>query len=177
MELAQAITDKDKIEMVKNELLKEGYKYYLMFVIGINTGLRIGELLELKVSSIKEGSYIYIRSKKRRLFINPKLKDEIDRFVGGMGLNDYLFQSRNGNNKPITRVQAYRILNSAGKKVGLQEIGTQTLRRTFGYWHYKQYRNVTLLQDLLGHAERSMTLRYIGINDDIKDNNIEDFYL
>ena len=90
---------------------------------------------------------------------------------------EYLFQSRKGKDKPISRVQAYRILNSAGAKVGLKEIGTHTLRKTFGYWHYKQNKDVALLQEIFNHSAPSVTLRYIGINEDIKDNSIENFYL
>ena len=41
MEIVQPIRDKEKIEDMKRELLKSGYKNFLMFVIGINTGLRI----------------------------------------------------------------------------------------------------------------------------------------
>ncbi|WP_298846637.1 hypothetical protein [uncultured Clostridium sp.] len=50
-----------------------------------------------------------------------------------MSDEEYLFQSRKGGNKPISRVQAYRILNNAAKHVRLQEVGTHTLRKTFGY--------------------------------------------
>lgn len=53
-----------------------------------------------------------------------------------MNDDDYLFQSRKGVNSPISRIQAYRILNNAAHKIGLDEIGTHTLRKTFGYWHY-----------------------------------------
>ncbi|MBY6999000.1 tyrosine-type recombinase/integrase, partial [Clostridium botulinum] len=90
---------------------------------------------------------------------------------------EYLFKSRKGQNKPITRVQAYRILLEAGKCLGMAEVGTHTLRKTFGYWHYKQYKDVAILQDIFNHSAPSITLRYIGINDDIKDNSIENFYL
>jgi integrase len=90
---------------------------------------------------------------------------------------EYLFKSQKGNNKPISRVQAYRILNNASEKIGLKEIGTHTLRKTFGYWHYQQYKDIALLQELFNHSAPSITLRYIGINQDIMDRTIEDFYL
>jgi len=94
-----------------------------------------------------------------------------------MSDEEYLFKSRKGENKPISRVQAYRILNSAAEHVGLQEVGTRTLRKTFGYWHYKQNKDVALLQQIFNHSSPSVTLRYIGINEDIKDRSIENFYL
>lgn len=46
-------------------------------------------------------------------------------------MTDYLFKSRKGQNEPITRIQAYRLLNAVAEKIGLEEIGTHTLRKTF----------------------------------------------
>ena len=89
---------------------------------------------------------------------------------------DYLFPSRKGD-KPITRVQAYRILNAVADKLGLEEIGTHTLRKTFGYHHYQQYKDVAVLQDIFNHSSPSITLRYIGITNDIVDSTIDGFYL
>lgn len=48
-----------------------------------------------------------------------------------MKMTDYLFTSRKGINNPITRIQAYRLLNEVASKMGLEEIGTHTLRKTF----------------------------------------------
>ena len=93
-----------------------------------------------------------------------------------MNNEDYLFTSRKGT-KPITRVQAYRILNEVADKLDVAEVGTHTLRKTFGYWHYQQYKDVAILQDIFNHSSPSVTLRYIGITDDIKDKTIEGFYL
>jgi integrase len=67
---------------------------------------------------------------------------------------------------PITRVQAYRILNRAARDCGLDEIGTHTLRKTFGYHFYKANQNVVMLQQLFNHSSPSITLRYIGITQD-----------
>lgn len=179
MELVQPIRSKDTIAQFKSELLHRSYRDYMLFVIGINTGLRISDILPLKVKDIK-GSHIKIIEKKtgktKRFFINAPLRNELDKYTKGMNDNDYLFPSRKGD-KPITRVQAYRILNAVATKLGLEEIGTHTLRKTFGYWHYQQFKDVAILQDIFNHSSPSVTLRYIGINDDIKDKTIENFYL
>jgi len=181
MKLVQPIRDREKLEEMKMELLKTGYKNYLMFVIGINTGLRISDILELKVKDLKDKTHIKIIEQKtnkiKRFLINSSLKGEIDKYINTMSDEEYLFQSRKGENKPISRVQAYRILNSAAEHVELQEVGTHTLRKTFGYWHYKQNKDVALLQQIFNHSSPSVTLRYIGINEDIKDKSIENFYL
>ena len=181
MKLVQPIRDREKLEEMKTELLKTGYKNYLMFVVGINTGLRISDMLELKVRDLRDQTHIKIIEQKtnkiKRFLINSLLKIEIDKYIKIMSDEEYLFQSRKGENKPLSRVQAYRILNSAAEHIRLQEIGTHTLRKTFGYWHYKQNKYVALLQQIFNHSSPSVTLRYIGINEDIADKSIENFYL
>lgn len=179
MEVVQPIRSKEIIAQFKNVLLHKSYRDYILFVIGINTGLRISDILQLKVEDVK-GSHIVITEKKtnkhKRFYINGQLRKELNKYIKGMNNDDYLFPSRKGD-KPITRVQAYRILNDVADKLDVAEVGTHTLRKTFGYWHYQQYKDVAILQDIFNHSSPSVTLRYIGITDDIKDKTIEGFYL
>ena len=77
----------------------------------------------------------------------------------------------------IGREWAYRVLNRAGRMVGVSEVGTHTMRKTFGYWHYKQYHDIALLQEIFNHSAPSITLRYIGIRDEDKDESMKNFYL
>jgi integrase len=181
MKFVQPIRDKEKIQQMKNELLRTGYRDYMLFVIGVNTGLRISDILALRVGAVRNKTHINIKEQKtgkdKRFMINSNLNRDIDKYIQGMNDEEYLFISRKRENKPITRVQAYRVLNAAASKIGLEEIGTHTLRKTFGYWHYKQYKDVAILQDIFNHSAPSITLKYIGINDDIKDKTIENFYL
>ena len=81
----------------------------------------------------------------------------------GDGPEDYVFRSRKGGG-PISRQQAYRIINAAARSVGIKDkIGTHTLRKTFGYHAYKAGVDITLLQSIFNHSAPSTTLRYIGI--------------
>jgi integrase len=181
MKTVQPIREKHKIEEMKTELLKKGYRDYMLFVIGINTGLRIGDILKLKVKDLQDKTHIMIDEQKtgkaKRFKINEQLEKEIKAYIKNMDPESYIFQSQRGNNKPISRVQAYRILNAAAQAVGLSEIGTHTMRKTFGYWHYKQNKDVALLQKLFNHSGPSVTMDYIGINQDAMDNSIDNFYL
>src|SRR5665647_808071 len=171
MNLVQPIRDINKIEEIKIELMKSGYKNYMMFVVGINTGLRISDILNLKVVDVRDKTHITLIEQKtkkpKRFRINTNLKNEIDKYITNMRDDEYLFQSQKGVNKPITRVQAYRILNKAGERVGLGEIGTHTLRKTFGFHFYQKTKDVALLHKLFNHSAPSVTLLYIGINQDI----------
>ncbi|MGL4803480.1 site-specific integrase [Paraclostridium dentum] len=181
MKYVQPIRDRDIIKRMKNELLKGGLRNYMLFNIGINTGLRVSDILNLKVIDVKDKTHITINEQKtkkqKRILINSNLKKDIDEYMYKMEDDEYLFKSRKGNNSPLSRIQAYRILNQAAKNLNLSEVGTHTMRKTFGYWHYSIYKDVAILQDIFNHSSPSITLRYIGINDDIKDKTIKDFYL
>jgi integrase len=181
METVQPIRELSKIRAMKNALRKSGERDYMLFCVGINTGLRISDILNLRVSDVRGKTHIHITEQKtgkdKKFKINNALKNDLEEYVCDMNDCEYLFQSHKGKNKPITRVQAYRILNDAAQRVGLSEIGTHTLRKTFGYHFYKQYKDVALLQELFNHSAPSVTLRYIGINQDIMDKAMDDFGL
>ena len=181
MDFVQPIRDREKIQEMKNELLRNGLRNYMLFNIGINTGLRVSDILALTVGDVRNKTHIILKEKKtsktKRFLINANLRMDIDKYINNMGTYEFLFKSQKGINAPITRIQAYRILNGAANQCGLTEIGTHTMRKTFGYWHYKQYKDVAILQDIFNHSAPSITLRYIGITDDIKDKTIENFYL
>jgi len=166
---------------MKERLLVVGGKYYLMFVIGINTGLRVSDVLNLTVGDVRGKTHVTISEKKtgkrKRFMINEKLRAEIDTYIAGADDLFFLVKSRKGMNRPVNRCQAYKVLNDAAKSLGIAEVGTHTMRKTFGYWHYKQHKDVAILQDIFNHSSPSITLRYIGIDDDVKDSTLRDFFL
>ena len=181
-QLVQPIRNLEKINEMKGILKKQSNKNYFLFVFGINLGLRINDILKLKVSDVKGNTHISINENKtgkvKLLKINNALHTEINEYTANMKDNDYLFPSRNGRNiKPISRVRAYILLNNAGKQVGLNKIGTHSLRKTFWYHFYKRTNNVALLQEIFNHSSSEETLRYIGINQELMDNAIDQFSL
>lgn len=181
MDFVQPIRDRKKVEAMKRELLRSGTRNYMLFLVGINTGLRISDILMLKVSDVKNQTHLTLREKKtskiKRLKITG-ISDELNDYVMDMEEEAYLFPSQKGINTPITRVQAYRILNKAAQNIGLkEEIGTHTLRKTYGYHFYQKTKDVALLQELFNHSSPSVTLRYIGINQDVMDRAMDDFVL
>ncbi|MEJ6952086.1 site-specific integrase [Natronospora cellulosivora (SeqCode)] len=181
MNLVQPIRDKKKIEEMKTELLRKNYRDYILFLVGINTGLRVSDILKLKVADVKEKTHIMIKEQKtgksKRIFINNNLRLELDKYIANLNDDTYLFVSNKGENSPISRRHAYRILKEVGDSIGLKEVGTHTMRKTFGYWHYQQYHDVALLQELFNHSAPSVTLKYIGINQDLMDESLKEFSL
>lgn len=56
-------------------------------------------------------------------------------------------------------------------------IGTHTMRKTFGYWYYKQTKDIATLQMILNHSHPEITLRYIGVTDEEIENSLNNFVL
>ncbi len=179
MNFVEPIRDPKLVESLADYLRKNNERNYLMFLFGIYTGLRISDILSYKIHQIKNKDYLNIRTKKTgdqvTIEINPELKREIAKYVKDKDPDDYLFKSRQNYNKPICRSMAYKILREATEKFGLNNIGCHTLRKTFGYHYYKQYKDAVTLMDIFGHSHISVTLRYVGINQEIINNSIRRF--
>src|SRR5690625_7390958 len=87
------------------------------------------------------------------------INDEIQDYIKTLD-SEWLFPSRKGN-QAITTTQAYRQLRKAADMAEVDSVGTHTMRKTFGYWYYKQTRDVAKLQMILNHAKPEVTLSYI----------------
>ena len=181
MNCVEPIRKREQIENVKRILKCSGYRDFLLFLIGINSGLRVSDILKLKVSDVKQKDYIEISEQKtgkyKRFPITNSFKDYLNEFIVDKSLDDYLFSGKQ-RNKPISRIQAYRIINNACRKAEITgHIGTHTMRKTFGYHFYREKKDIALLQYIFNHSAPSVTLRYIGINQDIFDSNLQSFSL
>lgn len=168
MKEVQPIRSTEMIQKLKGRLAQNGTRDVLLFSMGINTGLRISDLLSLKVGDVRgKGEYVLKekKTKKNKRILLHAVRKDIEDYTMLKSDDEYLFASRKGEG-PISRVQAYRILNNAARDVGLEEIGTHTLRKTFGYHFYRANQNVAMLQQLFNHSSPSITLRYIGITQD-----------
>lgn len=174
MKFVYPIKNIDRINEIKKLLDQQQSKRdYVFFVLGINTGLRLNDLLNLKVLHVFDGKqirdFIHVRSCDPPYFINNNSKKALNKYLnqGDFDLEDFLFKSKKSN-LPITRQQAYRIIKNAGKEVGLTDnnIGTHTLRKTFGYHAYKKGVAISLLQKIFHHASSNETLHYLDIKSD-----------
>ena len=177
----QPIRDLEKVRKIKELLLHRSYRDYFLFFMGINSGLRISDILPLRVCEVKAATHLKVREKKtgntRRILITDTLRNEIQKYCHPLADSDYLFPSRSGD-KPISRVQAWNIINAAAREAGIQDsIGTHSMRKTFGYHFYQKYKDLVLLQQIFGHSSQSVTLRYIGITDDMIDQAMQNFSL
>ena len=183
MEFVQPIRDLKKIDTIKKLLKQQNLRDYCLFVLGINSGLRISDLLKLRISDVSEKGKIKDRIRLREKKTN-KFKDFPLSNSTKSALKEYLKTREYNENEPLfisrknkgflLRQQAYKIINDVAKSVGIKEkIGTHTLRKTFGYHAYNNGYDITLIQKLFNHSSPAVTLRYIGITQD----EMDDVYL
>lgn len=174
MQIVEPIREKKKIDAMKRYLKGSNMRDYLLFVLGIHSGLRISDLLALQIEDVMRRDRIIVREQKTAKLKDFPLSDGckkvINEYLAFTGLKTGpLFPSRKGN-KSLGRIQAYRILNQSAKAVGIREaVGTHTLRKTFGYHAYIMGIDVTRIQKLLNHSSPAETLAYIGITQDELD--------
>lgn len=177
----QPIRSLERLNDMKWSLKRHcGERDYILFLLGINTGLRVSDLLALKISDIKGKKKIVVKegkTEKPRTIHLTNIYDELNNYIKTLDGTEWLFPSRKGD-KPISRIQAYRQLNKASDMVDMPDgIGTHTMRKTFGYWHYKQFKDVAELQTILNHSHPEITLKYIGITEEEIENNLMSFKL
>ena len=184
MKAVEPIRDLKKINTMKRYLKGKSIRDYALFVVGINVALRISDLLELtwndildenrdfKILILKEGK----TQKMRNIKLNQasrKALEELLETLDTYSMAGTIFKSREGENNPISRQQALNILKDAAEAVGVKEnIGTHSLRKTWGYHAWKSGYNPALIMETLNHSNLSVTKRYLGIRQD----EINDLY-
>ena len=179
MGTVEPIKDLNELRNVEKILVKNP-KNLLFFTIGTNCGLRISDIVALNISDVKDKTHIQIIEQKTGKYksfpINSKLKPMINQFIQGKSSEEPLFKTIFGNR--LDRFGAYYIIKSACKEAGIQaKIGTHTMRKTFGYHHYKKFKDVVLLQKIFNHSNPQTTLRYIGVEQDQIDESYINFVI
>ena len=187
----EPIRERKKITAIKNLLKGAGkLRDYTLFVCGINFGLRIGDLLKLQVRDVKKldnkdgiKDSFEVREQKtdklNMVEINGSAQKTLRFLFSKTNLDtsfdNYLFYNTKETPglKPISRVQAYRLVRKWCESVGLTNlsVGTHTLRKTFGYHAWKNGVSIEVLQKKFKHNFTSTTRRqYLGIEEaDVKD--------
>lgn len=152
---------------------------HLLFLLGIYTGFRIGDLLKLRVRDVSDSTHITITEQKtgktRRVIIHDKLRLPLRRYIENKARTDYLFESRqkskSGKKKPLDRSTVDKILKQAAQALGYKEpIATHSLRKTFGYRYYNASGgDIAALMKFYNHTSQEITIRYVGLEQDTFD--------
>ena len=171
----QPIREMKDIEAIK-KLISGNVRDSLLFTMGINNGLRIGDLLKIRVSdvkSIKQNEAIKITEQKTKkeniLMINKATYKILRNYYDELKPddNDFLFKSRKGDNIALTVEAVNSKIKSWCRSINLKgNYGTHSLRKTFGYIQRKIYGvSFEILCKRFNHSSPSVTMRYLGIED------------
>jgi len=187
----QPIKDHNKIHRMLKVLEDQNPRNALLFRVGLNTILRIQDILDLKVNNIfhDDGRFrLYLslferktrKSKSRQMKnikLNSLLRKELKEYVEFFELTseDYIFFSLHNPDNNLDRVEAWRMLKKAADKVGIENFGTHSMRKTLAWTIYKQTKDISLVMIMLNHNSPKTTLRYLGITQESIDKRYEEF--
>ncbi len=184
---AKPIKERDTVLDIQDYLKYKNERDYILFILGIATGYRAGDLVGLKVRDVRvalsRGYFEILEGKKvhssniRKENIRPRVAKIIanldvllTEYIKDKKDYEYMFQSRKGKNKPITVNHVSRILKAAGLEFGLQNISAHSMRKTFAYKIFVESGyNLTLVKEMLGHRSEEETKRYIGLDKETYD--------
>ncbi|MFB5088373.1 tyrosine-type recombinase/integrase [Psychrobacillus sp. PGGUH221] len=169
------------MEAVKGYLRGKNKRDFLLFSVGISSALRISDILSLKVKHLWDGKkpveYVELHEKKtskyKRFPVTPNLNKAIKEYMTEYNgqPDDFLFVSRVGHNKPITRQYANMMLKNACDMVGIKEtVSSHSMRKSWGYWAFKQGISLDYISIALNHRSISETKRYLGLLQEDLDN-------
>ncbi len=175
----EPIRNIDKIKSIKSILLdQKKWRDYLLFVIGLNFGLRIGDLLKIQVKDLIEYDgdikerFIIIEEKTKKknvIRINSEVKFTLNLVRNNTYLFDnpdnYIIYNTRDKSRSISRVQAYKIVRKWCHNVGLGHlaIGTHTLRKSWGYHAHQKGISIEVIQAKYMHNSTCTTRQYLGI--------------
>lgn len=179
-----------RIENAKNDNQRQiACRNKMLFLIGINLSLRISDLVTLKWNFFFKDDATFrdfykVQPKKTRktgkfvtLYFNEAVRKAIEEYIEQYPIEDmngHVFKSREGNGAVLER-SVWKIIVDAASEAGVEHnVGTHSLRKTFGYhvWHNADDKEkaLVMLMVIFNHASIATTKKYIGImNEEMED--------
>ncbi|MDU8964592.1 tyrosine-type recombinase/integrase [Clostridium tertium] len=179
---SRPITSTEKVLDIQDYLKYKNDRDYILFLLGVTTGYRAGDLVKLKVRDIKEALRrkeftIYegkkmnsknIREKNRKprtVELIPEVAKILKEYINDRKDYEYMFKSRKGINKPIGVQAISNTIKDAADYFGLYDITAHSMRKTYAYKIYiESGRDIVAVKELLGHSSIEETKRYIGLD-------------
>lgn len=167
---------------IQDYLRYKNERDYVLFIVGITTGYRAGDLVSLKVRDIKQAlkykEFTILEGKKknsknirernrkpRTVEIRPKVEKILKDYIKDKKDYEYVFKSRKGNNQHIGVQAISNILKDAGEYFGLYNISAHSMRKTYAYKIYKDSdKDIVAVKELLGHRSIEETKLYLGLD-------------
>ena len=188
-QIALPIKDTNILKMVQDTLLdsvRAGRQNYTVFQVGKATLLRVSDVMTLKKSdvynpdvSVKNTAFVHDKKtgKANMLYLKPVQQDLLqyhDWLVKENINSEWLFPSTAHHDRHITEKQFYKVMAHVGDLLGINYLGTHTMRKTGAYRVYTQSNyNIGLVMHLLNHSSEAMTLTYLGLDQASRENMLD----
>lgn len=184
MSTTQPIKDTAQLKIFKEYYLSEkpNPRNYMLIVIGLNSALRISDILSLTYGDVYQyedrtwRTHLTVKEQKtgktNRIYVNREIRETLEAHAApqGKSASSWLFHSQIRESLPLSRFQAYRIIKAAAVFAGFDaNVSCHSLRKTFGYHAWKHGTPPALLMSIYNHSSYQITKRYLGIDQDDKD--------
>lgn len=179
---ANPIKQPSKVLDIQDYLKEQNERDYVLFVLGVATGYRAGDLVALQVRDIKAalraGYFRIMEGKKansknirkcnmkpREVVIVVKLEKILKYYIKDKKDYEYMFPSRKGSYDHIGVPRVSNILKEAGEAFGLDNITAHSMRKTYAYCIFVESNyNIVVVKEMLGHSSIEETKRYLGLD-------------
>lgn len=184
MSKTEPIRNLKDIQKMKEFLLSQKrWRDYALITLGLNTALRISDLLNLQwkdVYNFHTNSFYRHTNltekktqKKNTVSLNNNIIEALTLLkchLKNISESDYIIKSRISPNRPIHRSRAYTIIRELAEVTEIEGcISCHSLRKTFGYQAWKNGYSPTIIMEIYNHSSLQVTRRYLSINQDDKD--------
>ena len=180
MALTEPIRDKKQLKQLAGYFVGRGqYRNHALLILCAHTALRISDILRLTWADVYDGerkvfrSHVTLAEKKtdktKTIALHPKIIEAL-RLYFPHRKGAFLFATNRKSGAAISRVQAWRILRAAAETIGLAlRVSCHSLRKTFGYWAWKDGVSPVLIMHIYNHSSYEVTRRYLGVAQDDTD--------
>ncbi len=184
MGTTQPIKSIRELDALKDYYLtkKTNFRNYALICTGVNTALRIGDMLSLTWNDVYDfhtesfRKHIIVREhktgKENMIAPNNSVLKGLEIYKDSLSAvlpSHFIFSGRDAS-IPLSRVQAFRIIKQACTELNLPDnISCHSLRKTFGYHAWVSGTNPAVLMVIYNHSSFQITKRYLGIDQDDKD--------
>jgi len=174
----EAVKTTEQRQQVEAHLAAQNAIYLDIWKVGVNTALRISDLLALTMKDVRslnpEEPALNVTEQKtgkhRKIVVNRTALGVMQRRLAKYPDHKWLFQSVAANRKrrelpkPINRRSVSRVFEKVGQKVAPKvALGTHSMRKTRGYAMYKAGRSIESIAKVFNHSSPTVTMRYIGL--------------
>lgn len=161
---------------------------WLFFALGINMGFRVSDLCKLRWENIFVPHTALFNNndwnqltetktgKSRQVVLNPAAQKAVSYYIQTLSIDpatlnprEYVFWSNKKTEPHVKPDSMHDWLKKAARHLDLPfNVGTHSMRKTFGYMLYKSSGNdLGLVQEALNHSNTKTTLRYINITQEV----------